>query len=358
MRGRRRVVVGLVVVALLAVAAVGVATQPSLRLALGLVETVAYENPVIDRDFPDPAVMQAPDGMWYAYATQSLDDAGDEINLQAARSRDLVTWEVLGEAMPEKPAWASGTQDFWAPHVSARGGAYVMYYSAAPDVGEGLCLAVATAADPGGPFVDVGEPLECGTGFVNIDPMAFRDPADGRWLLFWGSGFEPIRVRELAPDGLRWADRSSGTEVLAPDAFMDYENLVEGAWVVFRDGWYVLFYSGDSCCSDPHYAVLVARSRSATGPYEKLADSRGTESSAILEADETWNAPGHNSVATDAAGRDWLVYHAIDRKEPFQSTEFALSRRTLIDPIEWVDGWPRVLEGDPSTGRQPGPAVP
>ena len=349
----------MVVIAVGVIAGAVVATQPSVRLALGLVRTVPYTNPVLDADFPDPALLQVADGTWYAYATQTIGEDGADINLQVARSVDLVSWTLLGDALPVKPTWAASTQDYWAPHVVERDGRFVMYYSADPDGSEGgLCLAVATADDPAGPFTDVGQPLECGDGFINIDPMPFLDPADGRWLLFWGSGFDPIRVRELAPDGLAWAAGSEPTVVLEPDAFAEYENLVEGVWVVHRDDWYYLFYAGDSCCSSPHYAVLVARSRAATGPYEKLAEATGAESSAIVEADDIWNAPGHNSVVTDAAGRDWLVYHAIDRKRPFQSTEFALSRRMLIDPIEWVDGWPRVMGGVPSSGERPGPAQP
>ena len=30
-----------------------------------------YANPVLDSDFPDPAVLKAPDGFYYAYATQT-----------------------------------------------------------------------------------------------------------------------------------------------------------------------------------------------------------------------------------------------------------------------------------------------
>ena len=64
-----------------------------------------YVNPVLDADFPDPAVILAPDGYYYAYATQTLRD-GEWINIQVARSADLVHWEHLGDALPEKPSWA------------------------------------------------------------------------------------------------------------------------------------------------------------------------------------------------------------------------------------------------------------
>src|SRR5213075_2449428 len=73
-----------------------------------------YVNPVLDADFPDPMVIQAPDGCYYAYATQTLRD-GEWINIQVARSADLVHWQQLGDALPDKPSWARETQDFWAP---------------------------------------------------------------------------------------------------------------------------------------------------------------------------------------------------------------------------------------------------
>jgi arabinan endo-1,5-alpha-L-arabinosidase len=358
-RGRRRVVAivaGTVVVAAL-LGGLIVATQPSIRAALGLARTTVYANPVLDRDFPDPAVLLASDGSWYAYATQTITTDGADVNIQVARSEDLVTWEWLGEALPVKPAWAATTQDFWAPHVVERDGRFVMYYSADPDSGGGLCLAVATAESPAGPFTDVGAPLECGETFTDIDPMAFQDLADGRWWLFWGSGFEPIFVRELAPDGLGFADGSAATPVLEPDGYLEYENLIEGAWVMARDGWYYLFYAGDSCCVGPNYAVLVARSRSVTGPYEKLAVARDSDSSAILVEDSRWDAPGHNALVTDAAGRDWLLYHAIDREQIFGPFE-SLMRKMLLDPIRWVDGWPEVEGGVASEGSRPGPILP
>ena len=60
---------------------------------------------------------------------------------------------------------------------------------------------------------------------------------------------------------------------------------------------------------------------------------------------------------TDAAGRNWLLYHAIDREELFGIHE-NLMRKLLLDPIRWVDGWPTVAGEVPSTGAQPGPVQP
>lgn len=323
-----------------------------------------YTNPVLDVDFPDPTVIRAADGMYYAYATQTERD-GTMLNIQMARSRDLATWEHIGDALPAKPRWASGTQDFWAPHVAHHDGMYYLYYSAKPDAAvsdttRGLCLAVATSRRPEGPFADKGEPLQCGPGFVNIDPMSFDDPATGKRLLYWGSGFGPIKVQELAADRVSFAAGSRPADLvpaLPESDSTQYQRLVEGAWVTYHAPYYYLFYSGDNCCGPrAHYAVLVARSRSATGPFQTLADATGAPTSAILEAGGQWTAPGHNSVITDASGTDWIFYHAVDVRRPRSkpSDDVNTRRVMLMDPMIYVDGWPRVDRG-PSAGPRPAP---
>src|SRR5215211_7709215 len=116
------------------------------RLGLPVLTTrTSYTNPIFDFDFPDPSILQATDGWYYAYATQGITPDFDYQNIQIARSHDLIHWERLPDALPEKPAWAKYTWDFWAPHVIYDNGVYYMYYSADPDDGGGLCLAVATA---------------------------------------------------------------------------------------------------------------------------------------------------------------------------------------------------------------------
>ena len=112
---------------LLLAAAVALATAcaPAVRPFVPGPAVATYANPVLDADFPDPAVIKAADGFYYAYATQS-EVGGKWVNMQMARSRDLVTWQHLGDALPVKPSWASKTQDFWAPHVHYADGRYVL----------------------------------------------------------------------------------------------------------------------------------------------------------------------------------------------------------------------------------------
>ena len=322
----------------------------------------SYVNPVLDADFPDPAVVLAADGCYYAYGTQTLRD-GHWINIQVARSIDLVHWEHLGDALPDKPDWARTTQDFWAPSVIFDGTTYFMYYSATPDVCQtpdhGHCLAIATSTSPAGPFVDMGLPLLHGMGFEFIDPMAYDDPVTGRKLLYWGSGFQPIKVQELAEDRISFAAGTEPVDLVWPNPVEGaFPRLVEAAWVIRHDDFYYLFYSGDNCCGpDAEYGVMVARSRDPMGPFETLEEAKGVPHSLMLFKSDRWLAPGHNCIVEDKAGEAWIIYHAIDVNSPRQRQEDEInSRRILmIDRVKWNDGWPHV--GTPSDEPQTAPVT-
>jgi arabinan endo-1,5-alpha-L-arabinosidase len=264
-----------------------------------------------------------------------------------------------------KPVWANQTQDFWAPHVQYADGKYFMYYSADPNPKTGLCLAVAVAEKPEGPFRDAGKPLKCGESFVNIDPMAFDDPVTGKRLLYWGSGFQPIKVQELAASRTEFAPNSQPTDLIAPhktEDLTDYQRLIEGAWVIYRKPYYYLFYSGDNCCGErAHYAMMVARSRTATGGFETLAQATGKPNSVILEKNDEWLAPGHNSLIRDDAGQDWIFYHAISvraRKEAKAKNPASDAPRVmLMSKLIYKNGWAMVEGGTPQTQLRELPKV-
>jgi arabinan endo-1,5-alpha-L-arabinosidase len=189
--------------------------------------------------------------------------------------------------------------------------------------------------------------------------MAFDDPETGKHWLYWGSGFLPIKVQELAADRMSFAPDSAPIELIGPNPVKGaFPRLVEAAWVIRHEDVYYLFYSGDNCCGpDAEYGVMVARSRSPTGPFETLEEARGVPHSLMLFKSERWLAPGHNSIVTDKAGREWILYHAIDVNRPRQRQEDEINSRRilLIDRIQWRDGWPFV--GTPSEEPQPAPVT-
>ncbi|MEJ7803335.1 MAG: glycoside hydrolase family 43 protein [Candidatus Limnocylindria bacterium] len=306
----------------------------------------AYENPVLANDAPDPAVFRTDDGTYYAYATQAYFDA-KFINVPILRSTDLVQWELVGDAFPANPDWATRSPgDMWAPHMMRwEDGTYRLFFSAARrDNGE-MAIGVATADSPTGPFTDSGGPIITGQSFSAIDPFVLE--YGGTNYVYWGSAGEPISAQELTADGT--GVRGSPIEVL-PRSSGEYESLIEGAWVTEHDDRFYLMYSGDACCGpEAHYAVMVARSDSPLGPYSRNPDNP------ILEANEEFNAPGHHATIAGPDGSDWILYHAMVRPE----TSF---RSLFLDRIDWVDGWPVINGGngpsDCSTDAPHDPPIP
>jgi arabinan endo-1,5-alpha-L-arabinosidase len=301
----------------------------------------------LDRDFADPTVIRVGD-QYYAYGTQTESDDG-YVNIQVARSPDLKTWTYLGEGLPNKPAWGASNQSYWAPHVVEKDGVFYLYYSAVPDDptdGEN-CLAVATSEAPEGPFTDAGEPVYCS---YEIDPMVFNDPVSGRWFMYWGSAGD-IAVQEMDPDMLHLSSDPKTTLLLGWNAPKDerrpYEHGIEGPFVIFNDGWYYLFYSGDRCCEyPPRYALMVARSRAPDGPFTRIGDAQKRADSSILADDERWKGPGHCSVVSDPAGLTYVAFHAIDERK--RSLPSGYVRRVMhIRRLRFEDGWPVV--GEPLT---------
>ncbi|HEX3326307.1 MAG TPA: family 43 glycosylhydrolase [Actinomycetota bacterium] len=302
-----------------------------------------YKNPIVAYPAPDPSVIAA-GGLFYAYTTQTV--YVHRIHIPVLVSRNLIAWGFLGDALNKLPPWADGSHsgDTWAPDVLHIDGRYNMYFAERLEATGSMGIALATSTTPDGPFHVVGEPLKKAGGYIDIDPFVLRQ-TDGRLLLYWGSDGAPIRVQRLSKDGRSPVGRAR--TVLAPSSATSYDSLVEGVSVIRHRGFYFLFYSGNRCCGErAHYAVLVARSRSAMGPFQRAATNP------IIAANHQFNAPGHGTVFQDGSGAYFILYHAMDRSDPNHL------RRMMLDRIRWQNGWPVVNGGNgPSHVPQPRPVV-
>jgi arabinan endo-1,5-alpha-L-arabinosidase len=248
-------------------------------------------------------------------------------------------------------------------------GHYVMYYAVVPASGA-YEIDVATAPTPAGPWTSQSTPVVAarpgaGGGYLSTIDPAELTASDGSRFLYFGSYYGGISVVPLSADGLR----SSGTPTMVA-----LDNKYEGAYVVGRGGYYYLFASSANCCAGPAtgYAVSVGRSRSPLGPF---VDAHGVSLTAsqvggtpvITQNGNRWIGTGHNAVVTDLSGQDYLVYHAIDRNQPYLDAPYGVNRRPmLLDRLDWIDGWPVVRAGagasdtpqpaPVTTGRRHGPA--
>jgi hypothetical protein len=91
-------------------------------------EFATLAGPVIDTNFPDPAIITV-DGESYAFATWNRVMGPGRINVQVAQSYNNQTWTLLEgyDAMPGHGAWETGNR-VWAPDVIQLVGIALQFY--------------------------------------------------------------------------------------------------------------------------------------------------------------------------------------------------------------------------------------
>jgi xylan 1,4-beta-xylosidase len=272
-----------------------------------------YTNPVIAGDFPDPTVIRVGEDFWAMTTSGTWAP-----HFPVLHSRDLVNWRVAGHVFERRPAWVKS--DFWAPELVQDRGRFFVYYTARRDEGPRktgtLCVAVATAEKPEGPYTDHG-PLVCEirelSNVGSIDAFRVRDERGDPYLVWKADGndAEPDRptvifAQRVSEDGTKLLGRRR--EILRNDAAWE-RHVAEGSFILRRGEWFYHFYSGNACCGRGcAYALGVARARKLLGPWEKHPRNP------IIGANDDWQCPGHGSIVTTADGRDFLLYHSYRRR--------------------------------------------
>jgi arabinan endo-1,5-alpha-L-arabinosidase len=198
------------------------------------------------------------------------------------------------------------------------------------------------------------------TFFWSFDPDVLIT-GTGQKYIYYGSYYGGIQVRELSSDGFSAAE-ATAVQVTIPNRY-------EGAYVVRHSDYYYLFGSATNCCNGPltGYSVFAGRSASPLGPFVdkqgvSLLAGRVGGTPVISLNGNRWVGAGHNAVLTDFDGQDWFVYHAIDRNHPYFAGAVGFTKRpALLDPLDWIDGWPTVRGGlwasdqpMPAPAAQPG----
>jgi beta-xylosidase len=334
----------------------GVASAPHREAGASVPRGEAVSS--VPRDFADPFVLR--DGKtFYAFATGAMG-----AHLQAASSRDLASWTVLGEALPKVASWAVDSPELtWAPSVLPRQGRYVLYYTARHRASGFQCISRAVASSPAGPYVDDStaplvcdiaegdEPERCGS----IDPSPFVDQ-DGQAYLFWKSDENAAACHaaphlwsaRLSEDGLRTTERP--TMLLSMDQAWEGP-IIEGPSMIQSNDGYFLFYSAN-WYDGPDYAIGYATCSGPTGPCTKA-----TKSGPLLASDGSLLGPGGQEFFTDDEGRSWMAYHAWSAPHAAYSSGGVRSLR--VAPMTFDGGVPHVETGDARRvemrGAEPGP---
>jgi arabinan endo-1,5-alpha-L-arabinosidase len=350
-------------------------SEESVLRGISAVKQGTYTNPLpvqipndgLVESCADPSIIyNESDSYWYMYCTTDPLNGEDRTDgnlnfhlIPILRSSDLVNWTYVGDAFGTRPAWLDPTSGMWAPEIDFFDGLYYLYYTV-PNVADSVsgelgcpddsAIGVATSSSPLGPWVDSGgpvvEPRRNGAGcnfFWTFDPEVIED--DGQKHIFFGSYYGGIAARELNADGLH-SDPESQVQITIPNRY-------EGPEIVEHDGFWYLFVSATNCCNGPltGYSLFVGRSESVLGPY---VDREGVSllqgevgGTPVLSMNgNRWVGLGHNSVFQDFDGQWWMVYHAVDQNDPYFEGVVGFTKRpVLLDPLDWIDGWPTVRGG-------------
>jgi arabinan endo-1,5-alpha-L-arabinosidase len=142
--------------------------------------------------YGDPAVLRSGDGYHLVVTSNDAPDA-----FPILRSADLRHWDHVGFvfAHGRAPGWAitgENIADFWAPELHRVGGNYLLCFTARNAQRE-LCIGLARATQPEGPFTADAEPLLTG-GVIDAHLFVQKDRAP---LLFWKEDANAVWPRRL-----------------------------------------------------------------------------------------------------------------------------------------------------------------
>ncbi|KAE9374763.1 glycoside hydrolase family 43 protein [Stipitochalara longipes BDJ] len=224
--------------------------------------------PVLNVNFPDPAILQDSDSTWYAFATN-----GNGKNVQVAQaSSPSGLWTVLpNDILPSPGNWSNG-QNVWAPDVRKIGSTYVLYYSATDAAQTAQhCVESATSDTILGPYTAANMPLACPLSAGGaIDSSGFTDTDGTHYIVYKVDGNSighggvcgntvapivptPLMLQQLASDGL--------PPVSDPIQLLDRDDgdgpLIEAPNLILVNGVYFLFFSSNCYTTLQYDAPLI-----------------------------------------------------------------------------------------------------
>jgi xylan 1,4-beta-xylosidase len=278
---------------------------------------------VLPGDYPDPSVVKIGDNYW---ATATTSNWAPLFPLLV--SKDLYNWENKGHVFTQLPSWAD--YYFWAPEITYDNGKVYVFYAAHKKNGN-LCLGVASASKPEGPYKDHG-PLMCEAA-GSIDAFSIRDEK-GKLYIVWkedGNSVKkptPIWAAELNEQ--RTAIVGEKKELFRNDVTWE-QNLVEGVSMIRHGDYFYAFYAGAGCCGRGcTYATGIARSKNLLGPWEKYSKNP------IQTGDENWKCPGHGTPV-EKDGKYYFLYHAYNKESDVYTGRQGILQEFRFTSDDWIE---------------------
>ncbi len=280
-------------------------------------------TPLIPGFFSDPTICRAGDDFFIANSSFEY-FPGAPVH----RSRDLVDWELIGNVVsrPTQTDLVSGgdSSGIFGSTIRFHAGRFWFITTNILEVQQGQLLF--TADDPAGPWSDpVRVPV------MGIDPdIAWDD--EGHCFVTWCGfphGISQVRI-----------DDASGALLSEPIAMWKGtgKRNPEGPHL-FHVGayWYLMIAEGGT---DRGHSVSIARGPAPEGPWE------GFEGNPILthrSSAHPVQSVGHADLVEGPGGQWVAVYHGTRPNGVFPQFHL-IGRETMMAPVEWIDGWPRIME--------------
>ncbi|WP_062383302.1 arabinan endo-1,5-alpha-L-arabinosidase [Demequina iriomotensis] len=297
----------------------------------------------------DPALVAGEDGEdWYVYSTGDVQKGLG--SPQIRRSTDAgATWEYVGTVWTAstRPEWVyeevSGVQNFWAPELVEHDGTWYLYYAASTFGTNGSVIGLMTSPtldvdSPDYGWTDQGMVVRSTPGVDNVNAIdaGVITAEDGTAWMTFGSFWGGIQLIELEWPSGKPAEGAEPTTIATRN---NATNAIEAPYLMYRDGYYYLFVSRDSCCqgTDSTYSIAVGRATEITGPY---LDSWGNQmmydgGDELLSTRGSMIGPGGQSYS-----HGYLAFHYYDET---LGGDFQLAIRELA----WTeDGWPVAWTAD------------
>lgn len=308
-----------------------------------------YRNPILRGFYPDPSLTRVGDDFYLVTSTFAYFPG-----LPVFRSRDLVTWSQIGNAI-DRPDQLDFTglglsRGVFAPTISHRDGTFYILNTCV-DCGGNYLI---TATNPAGPWSDPIWIKE----IDGIDPSFVFD-GDRTWILNNGppegmplyEGHRAIWIQEFdlaarKPVGPRKVV-NGGVDLSTKPIW------IEGPHIFKRGGWYYLSCA-EGGTAEGHSQVIL-RSRNVLGPYEPWSGNPIlTQRGLPADRPHPITSAGHAQLVETAGGEWWASFLAT---QPYEGDFYNTGRETFLLPVKWTDdGWPVILpsgQAIPRVHRRP-----
>lgn len=304
-----------------------------------------YHNPILQGFYPDPSVTRVGDDYYLVTST-----FGYFPGIPVFHSKDLVNWTQIGNAIdrPDQLDFKKLglSRGVFAPTIQAKDGVFYILNTCV-DCGGNFLI---TAKNPEGPW---SNPIWLPALGGGIDPSLFFDDDGRTWIVSNGppegkplyNGHMAIWAQELDLGALT----TRGPRTVIANGGVDISKKpiwIEGPHILKKDGWYYLVAAEGG--TEQGHSEVVFRSKAVLGPYVP-----GPNNPILTQRDlpdsrrNPITSSGHAQLVDTGKGDWWATFLAV---RPYGGNFFNTGRETLLMPVSWHDGWPRIT--------RPGEAIP